>query len=178
MNIKFLKISLIVVTILALWFLVGSIFPCDKFTYLPDGEHLISSCTCIGKKIDYNSDERSIPGDYGAKCMGLIVYRSIGEKNTSCIDTDDGKNIYAKGDVTTVKDGKALRTISDYCTFKDKNGNIWPGKTSCNGENCFISEAYCYNKEKQKGQEDWGWTGGHELLLCPNGCSDGTCAFE
>ena len=172
MKIRFFKaLFLLFIIAITLWFLAGLIIPCNIFTALTDGLHQNLSCKCIGKKIDFKADRNASPGNFGDRCMGFGIW-SIGEKNVICMDTDGGKNIYTKGDALVKKDGEVLRGASDHCVFKDKDGNIWPEKTSCYGENCFIREGYCYYEEKQ---ENKGWIGSSELIPCQNGCDDGAC---
>lgn len=70
-------LPLIAFVILALWFLAGIGIPCDKFVMLPDREHQKTSCTCIGKKVEFSANPNESPGSYGNKCIGLGIFKNI-----------------------------------------------------------------------------------------------------
>ena len=73
---KILKIIFLVLaaTALGLWFFLSYKASCDSFSYLPDGEHQNTSCTCIGKKFEFKSDINEFPGEYGTKCLGWSIF--------------------------------------------------------------------------------------------------------
>lgn len=94
----------------------------------------------------------------------------------SCYDSDNGKDIYAKGNATTKRGEQVLHINSDSCADQAINNTSnkieYSELLSCtNNDHCYISEAYC--NEYQGSMIDT-----KEFIKCPNGCTDGACLAE
>lgn len=91
-----------------------------------------------------------------------------------CTDSDDGKDIYAKGSATTKKGEQVMHINSDSCAAKneteaDENAADYvQGLASCSGGNCYIRESYC-------GESNGSLLDTGEFIRCQNGCNDGAC---
>ena len=85
-----------------------------------------------------------------------------------CTESDGGKNYYVKGYVSdqytqNLPEGK----LYDSCSVKNSQNN-YDFTTSCKGDNCFITEYFCYGSNNHD----------TSIIACPNGCSDGACISD
>lgn len=80
-------------------------------------------------------------------------------KSVSCIDSDNGNNIFVKGTInaTTPKYGNTI--VNEYCSDED-GANLTKGD--------YVEELVCL-----EGDPDYAYI--HKRVKCPNGCLDGVC---
>lgn len=89
--------------------------------------------------------------------------------NTTCTDSDEGKDYYVKGS-STVTDKTSDTTIyicEDTCALNVENIGIVIGYESCSGDNCYLKECYC------EGNMD-----SYKYSKCTKDCEDGACIEE
>ncbi len=87
----------------------------------------------------------------------------VATATTSCTDSDSGRNYYTRGTMTTNSpQWAASPNNTDFCATSVTGGI--QSVASCSGSGCFIKEYYCD-----------GATPSQEIVVCPNGCSNGAC---
>lgn len=122
----------------------------------------------------------------GVVLLGIIFLAGCGQGSTiqsppvainatGCIDSDSGKNIYARGSATYKDDkGVILHVTEDSCATKNENkqseneAEYVQGIPSCMGTNCYVLEGYC-------GEYQGSPIDKKEFIQCLNGCNSGVC---
>jgi len=97
----------------------------------------------------------------------LIININLIFAESSCSDSDGGKNYYEKG---SIYDEKTKKTCVDFCRNKKSNQSLNKDEykiSGCEGEDCQLIEGYCENS-----------TGFLETYECPYGCEEGVCRKE
>ena len=92
-----------------------------------------------------------------------LSVRVIDTEQTSCVDSDGGKQNYKKG-ITTGK-GEELGAVKNFTDFCFNNSFTAEPIESCSRVGCKVNEYYCGFKNFVYEVE----------LLCPKGCKDGAC---
>ena len=114
-------------------------------------------CSYLGA--DYASSETiNCPnGCLNGACIQLTT-----NETATCVDSDDGKEPFVKGNVNYNIDGKNY-VAEDWCSTNQGNGGY---VESCSGDNCNLIEIICSET-----------TGGSDytLITCGDGCKNGAC---
>lgn len=92
-----------------------------------------------------------------------LSVKVVDTEQTSCIDSDGGKQNYEKG--TATGKGEELGEVKDYTDFCFNNSITAEPIESCSGVGCKVNEYYCGFKKLVYEVE----------LLCTKGCKDGAC---
>lgn len=83
-----------------------------------------------------------------------------------CSDTDGGKNPTVFGKVSLIGE---KNTEEDFCVKKEYDENyhgvVYKQVEECSGEDCFIQENFCADKDKPT----WNY------IPCPLGCNNRAC---
>ena len=134
-----------------------------------------------------NEGEKDEVGDILIRVIDMTVQNyQGGEKSVTfeltsikgasyCYDSDGGMNSFVYG-YTNFSEGAINVNTQDECEVilgYNSNGipTSWKSTTSCSGNNCYLSEAYC-KTDTQGNLMDADAT---ELIPCPNGCRNGAC---
>jgi len=92
-----------------------------------------------------------------------LSVRVIDTEQTSCADSDGGKQNYKKG-ITTGK-GEEFGIVKNFTDFCFNNSITAEPIEKCSGVGCKVNEYYCGFKNFVYEVE----------LLCPKGCKNGAC---
>jgi len=100
---------------------------------------------------------------------GWPNFETTSTEQSSCVDSDGGKNIYIKGAAKSFNSKTTLYVGEDSCaTPNDGPAKYTTGLSSCSGNNCYVNENYCGPYQNAVIPQ-------HKFVQCPNGCTDGAC---
>ncbi len=140
---------------------------------------VFKTCTDIGGKVCNEGEECNGVTDYAdiynnnsyadGCCIGeCVVNETVPNQEIirPCIDSDGGKNIYVKGNISGTFNSsvEAYRDVNneiDVCIHLDVQTHY----CEANNPDCRVFERFC---------ESNGYVN-FEKIVCPNGCSEGAC---